>query len=378
MLNVIVLALVVLMSAVLGFYNTTDYKRRVFTTKIRFNDINLALQSYVAKNNRFPCPAPLNCNETSCTNSSDSIGVEKVDTNNECVADNVGVFQSENSASEEIYYGSIPAITLGLPNNDISDGWGNKIVYMIPKELTEAESYGIFLYAKHHQDETTIKVNGTTYNFTREYIKDGIIYLLLSFNKNTQGAYNYENKRVNNFSGTENYPVENFTINTSNKKFLFYGKTYISFQIAELEEEMEICPDTNTTSSETSNIEMKFYSGKYGEVIFSDIFCDSQVSTPAQESDYYYLSTYVEDGILIDNRAAKKCGKNGKWDDGFIYTCELLPRCVKPKQDTNYSSLNWTNFNFTVSNMGEVQDDDNTVRLKCIYTYANGSTWYRI
>ncbi|HSQ98115.1 MAG TPA: hypothetical protein VLL98_05380 [Rickettsiales bacterium] len=378
-LNILILVLVILMSAVLGFYNITNYKRRIFATKSRFNEIDLSIKSYVAKYNRFPCPAPLNCDESSCTDSSDSIGVEKLNSSDECDADNVGVFQSTNSSSEEIYYGGVPALTLGLPNNYVSDAWGNKIAYIIPKELTEEDSYSRFLYAKHHTDETTITIDGTDYTLTREYVKDGIVYLLISFNKNTRGAYTYENTRVNSFSGTENYPVENFTINTSNTDFLFYGKTYVNFRIPGLEEEMQVCPDLTTTDSETGASEMTFYSGKYGEVIFSEEFCPSLVNNPAQSGDYYYLSTYIDsNGILIDNRAAKKCGKNGEWIEDFIYECDLLPRCVKPVNDSRYSSLSWTNFDFTVSNMGEVQDDDNTVRLKCIYTYDDGSVWYKI
>lgn len=380
MLSIMVLALSIIMSAVLRFYNITNYKRRILTTISRFEEIDSAIKSYVAKYSRFPCPAPLDCNKNnSCGSSDNKIGTEKRDSNGDCFIE-TGIFESTNASSKGIYYGGIPALTLGLANNYIVDGWGNKIVYIIPEELTKNSSYNIFLYAKNHPNINSIEIKGIPNVFDREYIQDGIVYMLISFNKNTEGAYLYDNKRANRFPpGMANYPEDNFTIDTSNKKFLFYSKDYNNFKIDGLEEEMQICPDLTISDIKTGNTSMTFYSGKYGEIVFSNEFCPSSVSTPAQAGDYYYLSNYRDgDGILIDNRAAKKCGKNGKWENNFVYFCELLPKCVKPAEDSRYSLLHWINTNFSVSNMGEVQDDENTVRLKCIYNAEEGAKWYQI
>lgn len=384
MLSVIVLALAIIMSAVLSFYSITNYKRRIFTTTSRFEEIDLAIKSFVAKYNRFPCPAPLNCNTDGCVGSSDQLGIEKADTNGNCIINSdAGIFQAKNSSAEDIYYGGVPTLTLGLANNYINDAWGNKIVYIIPKELTEDSSYYKFLYAKNHTDKTSITINGVDYPLNREYVKDGIVYLLAAFNKNTIGAYLYENKKVNSFSGSENYPITDFTVNYENRKFLFYGKNYKNFKIEGLEEEMQICPDIPPdgeyiNSSETGYTDMTFHSAKYGEVVFSNEFCGSQVNTPAQASDYYYMSTYRVSGLLVDNRAAKRCGKNGEWEDGFVYECELLPRCVKPANSEFYAH-DWTSTDFTVSNMGEAQSEDsNPIRIKCVYTDTDGAKWYQI
>lgn len=384
MLSIIVLALSIMMSAVLRFYNITNYKRRILTTTSRFEEIDLAIKSYVAKYSRFPCPAPLDCNKNSCGSSNNQIGIEKRDSGGNCVIES-GIFESTNASSNKIYYGGIPALTLGLANNYIVDGWGNKIVYIIPEELTKNSSYHIFLYAKNHPDISSIEIKKEIHNINREYIQDGMVYLLISFNRNTEGAYLYDNKRVNRFpSGMANYPTPNFTIDTSNKKFLFYSKDYNNFKIDGLEEEMQICPDL-TIEFETE-YDMTFESGKYGEIVFSNKLCPSNVSIPAEVDDYYYLSNYIaENGILIDNRAAKKCGKNGEWEDGFVYECILLSssdtspsgKCVKPKDDERYSSLDWGTYTFPVSNMGEVQDEEGKIRLKCIYT-KDGAKWYRI
>ncbi|MDD2839613.1 MAG: hypothetical protein PHY80_00590 [Rickettsiales bacterium] len=379
MLTTIVLILSVIMSAVLRFYSITSYKRRIFTTTSRFHEIDLAIKSYVSKYNRFPCPAPLNCDKDSCVVTDDHIGVERVDTNGDCDISDPGVFQSDLNSSNTSYYGGIPALTLGLANNYIVDGWGNKIVYIIPEELTKDESYSEFLYAKNHPEVTNITINGSTSTLNREYIKDGIVYLLISFNRNTEGTYLYDNKRANYFTGTENYPVADFIVNTADKKLLFYSKDYNSFKIEGLEEEMQICPDTYPPIPiGTTGKTITFYSGKYGEIVFSNEFCPSEVQTPAQASDYYYLSTYRENGLLIDNRAAKRCGKNGEWEDGFVYSCELLPKCVKPANDSRYSTLHWANTDFTVPNTGEAREDFNAVILKCFYSDEDGAIWYEI
>lgn len=383
MLCIVVMALSILMSAVLGFYSITNYKRRLQTTNERFQTIDLAIKNYIFKNNKFPCPAPLNCNKDSCKASEDKIGISKLDDSENCNADNQGVFESTNpDTTKKIYYGNIPAITLGLDNTYISDGWGNKIVYVIPKELTEKNASMIFFYAKHNDDnEITIEKEGgetETITLDRKYVKDGIIYLFISFNKNRQGAYAYSSKKANYFSGKKNNPVQSFEIDTNVSGLLFFKRDIKNFSIGKIEEEMQICPEKQF---EHNGVNFTFKSSKYGEIVFSEEMCPSSVSSPtATQSNYYYLSDYrSSNGTLIDNRVAIRCGKNGKWEENLIYSCQLLPKCKKPQEESKYSLLDWSDFNYTIVNMGEVKDKNDIIRLKCIciydvdHTYTYGS-----
>ena len=379
MLCIVVVALSILMSAVLGFYSITNYKRRLQTTNERFQTIDLAIKNYIFKNNKFPCPAPLNCNKDNCKASGDKIGISKLDGSENCNADNQGVFESTNpDTTKKIYYGNIPAITLGLDNTYISDGWGNKIVYVIPKELTEKNASMIFFYAKHNDDnEITIEKEDNeteTITLDKKYVKDGIIYLFISFNKNREGAYAYSSKKANHFSGKINNPVENFEINTDVNGLLFFERNINNFSVGKIEEEMQVCPEKQFEYNGTN---FTFKSAKYGEIRFSNEMCPSFVSTPtANQNNYYYLSDYrSSNGTLIDNRVAIRCGKNGKWEKDLIYSCQLLPKCKKPKEESKYSLLDWSDFDYTIVNMGEVKDKNDIIRLKCICTYDPNNTY---
>lgn len=372
MLCVVILALAILMSSVLGFYSITNYKRRLQTTNERFQAIDLAIKNYIFKEHRFPCPAPLNCNTGGCKTSGDSLGVSRsVDDDGNCVVGDPqnGVFKSTNSeTSKEIYYGGVPAITLGLDNSHIVDGWGNKIAYIIPKELTAKGSDKIFYYTKNHTDSNKIKVDGVEIQLDKEYVKDGIVYLLISFNVNRQGAYGYKNKRVNYFTGDENFPLSNFKINTSKNGLLFFKRNINNFSVGKIEDQIQVCPQTTITYLEQ---DFTFESAVYGELRFSNEMCPSYVTIPiAQESDEYYLSNYRNSqGTLIDNRIAKRCGKDGRWENELIFNCEQLPKCKKPSEESKYNSADWTSFNYQVVNAGEVKDTEDKFRLKCFCIY---------
>ena len=383
MLCVVIMALSILMSSVLGFYNVTNYKRRLQTTNERFQAIDLAIKNYIFKEHRFPCPAPLNCNTGGCKTFGDSLGISRsVDDDGNCVVGDSqnGVFKSTNSeTSKEIYYGGVPAITLGLDNSHIIDGWGNKIVYIIPKELTAKGSDKIFYYAKNHEidpDNRDITVGNRKITLDKKYVKDGIVYLLISFNVNKQGAYAYKNTKVNHFSNSDkkNFPVEDFEIDTSVDGLLFFKRNIHNFSVGKIEEQIQVCPEIKYNN-------LTFKSAEYGEIRFSDEMCPSPLLNDHKEVIDYYLSNYRNNqGTLIENKAAIRCGKNGEWETGElkqIFKCEKLPKCSAPQNADNY---NWDDHAFPVVNMSIVEGTDknnanNKIQLICVCTYDPEHTY---
>ena len=228
------------MTAVIGFYNMNNVHRRTFDTTRRFKRIDTAIEVYLAKYGKLPCPAPLNCDTKSCKNTKDRLGKEKRgqssssfdDIGSNCVADGEGVFETENENKEKILYGSIPAATLGLSNNYIIDAWGNKMVYMVPEELTrEGGLKKINLQRKGLKgayDDGNIK--------TEKYLGDGEVFLLMSFNLNIPGAFPYDSQTSNYFdkytTKSENLPMNNFKINKNNTKYLYHHKKLFDFSEA--------------------------------------------------------------------------------------------------------------------------------------------------
>lgn len=233
-MSVIILALGILMSATLGYYSTNNIKKRTFQTLEKFNQFDLALQNYLIANGRFPCPGPLNCDSNGCTSTLNTMGVERRDSAGNCVADNAAVFKN----SSNILYGTIPAVSLGISNTNIADGWGNKIVYMIPEELTKENGFQKFLQNKYNSESLN-------------YINGELLYVLISFAKNTAGAYSYNNKRSSYFttSITENMPTSSFTVNADSKKYIISKKTPKQFSVKGLENEIQECPEIITTQT---------------------------------------------------------------------------------------------------------------------------------
>lgn len=225
-LSMIILIMGTIMTALIGYYDAVNINRRTVITEEKFKIINTSLVAYLAKNGKFPCPAPLDCDLQGCNN--DSIFKEKIlgiefrrdkKIENDCIADNEGVFSSENENGEKLLYGNIPALSLGLDNNYLIDSWQNKIVYIIPDILTKDNSLKNVLLNKDSRDPT----------ISDEYVKDGEIFLLLSNNINTSGAFPYENRESNDFStlinsshkeDKYNLPQKDFTIDLENAKQL--------------------------------------------------------------------------------------------------------------------------------------------------------------
>ena len=186
------------MTAVIGYYDISNVERRTKITEDKFKVINTALVSYLARNGRLPCPAPLDCDLEGCNN--DNIYDEKIlglefrkdkDIDKECISDNNGVFSSKNSQGEKLLYGNVPAISLGLDNNYLIDDWGNKLVYIVPDILTQENALKDILINQNTETRDP--------TISDEYVKDGEIFLLLSSNTNTQGAYAFDNRTNNNY-----------------------------------------------------------------------------------------------------------------------------------------------------------------------------------
>lgn len=592
-MSIVITIVGIIMSSVVSYYKINNIKLRINTNNDKFRKIELALKDYFVKYRRFPCPAPLNCNMNQCENNNDKLGIEKINIDGYCDYDNKGIFISTNKNKEKIIYGNIPAISLGLSNNEIVDAYGNKIVYVIPESLTYSNNYDIFM------DDIIKKEK-------KEYVKDGIIYLLIAFNHNNNGSYFYKKTSPYNFDNNINMPVQNFEIDINKNGLVYKYQTYNTFNLLGLEEEYQSCKeyvydikeekevdfecktfeysgnqesfivpsnvrllklevwgaeggssnkakggnggysygyinvssgqeliinvggtsidgeagyngggtgivsksgggggrtdisllnnilivagggggaseydggfggggnssggrgqnagtcggeggnngsggktlincdistfnignninggDTSIASGKysgaggggygggssggkdsggggggayiggvfngggadginsgngkvkicysNSNFVMSFPSGNYGEIVFSNELCPNSIEYPLSSSDYYYLSNYIDDANnVISNKMAKKCGKNGKWESGFIYTCKELPKCSKPS--SIYPNKEWIDLNFSIVNMGIIEDKNNTLKLRCIYN-NNEAKYYEI
>ena len=203
-LSMIILIMGAIMTAVIGYYDTSSINRKTKITEDKFKVIHTALVNYIMKYGKLPCPAPLDCDQNGCngteTHPEKTLGVEfrrNSQIENECLDDGIGVFKSKNEYGEELLYGNVPAMTLGLDSNYLVDNWNNKMIYIIPELLT--------------RDNALKNINNSSIyaGNSGEYVKDGEMFLLLSNNINTPGAYSLNNRESNVFNETVIVEVEN-------------------------------------------------------------------------------------------------------------------------------------------------------------------------
>jgi hypothetical protein len=98
-----------------------NYEKRK-TTHQRIQTVQRALNQYVQTFGRLPCPvAPNNATTTNYT---------EIVTVNNC-ANSVPTFNGGN-----VFYGAVPVQNLGLSQEYAQDGWGNKIMYVVPNGFT--------------------------------------------------------------------------------------------------------------------------------------------------------------------------------------------------------------------------------------------------
>ncbi|WP_039455253.1 PA14 domain-containing protein [Candidatus Jidaibacter acanthamoebae] len=191
-------------AASVGFRASQSNVDRKQITINKMNAINDALTRFAAMNGRLPCPA-----SPTATPSSSIYGTESrtADTYFICNAPNI----VESSTMMRLFLGAIPTRTLGLPDEYMIDGWGNKLEY----------SPSPYLYKSYNEDnlvnyiirDAAIVVN----NASGTAIGDNAAYVIISRGANGYGAYNA-------YSSNRNaYPPASLPIEQENSEC--YGGT---------------------------------------------------------------------------------------------------------------------------------------------------------
>ena len=277
-ISTIILAMAVLMIAVINYYDVSNIERKTKLTHNKFEQINIALTNYFAKNHKLPCPAPLDCDLKGCDHNNTyqykKLGTEFRKDNNiseDCIADNFGVFSSTNEKGEKILYGNVPAFTLGLDTDFLADEWGNKIVYIISNSSTQ-------------EDALTEIIKSNNNNESNEYVKDGQLFILLSNNTDIAGAYPLNSRESNHFESTKivrytdengevieveqkvpNLPESNFMVSADDSNPLNYHKNILNMHPAFASVEADINNLTNYKCPPLNNFTYEIEIDKDGE-----------------------------------------------------------------------------------------------------------------
>ncbi len=205
-----------------------NYQKRK-TTHNRIQHIQNAINNYVITYGRLPCPISLTNNTTQNYQEQLSNGV----------CSSVSSFNSGSTL-----YGAVPVDTLNISREYAQDGWGNKIMYIVPKDLTPSitSKRSIVFYKNtslgYKIAQTQVSTNTLTYtqdvdfsNYLNTYYRDsGIdrlltnnnIYLLLSYGDNALGAYTIDGVQNSTVGYNATVGEENNFVSTSKNNNNFF------------------------------------------------------------------------------------------------------------------------------------------------------------
>lgn len=180
-----------LTAATISAYDSYRQKRVLSDTTAYLGIVNDAIGEYLKREGYFPCPASL----TSNMNSNPAIAGKGACIG--AVLDGMGTpvgsisdihrVPSSNPATDYVLIGAVPFVDLGLKPDEVMDGWGNKIIYVVSEELADGS------VPFDSEDNRAITVNSRLgYRFGDEYKS----YILFSTGPNGVGGYNAEGSLI--------------------------------------------------------------------------------------------------------------------------------------------------------------------------------------
>jgi len=199
-LSIVVVILGILALSAIPMSASLLTNARVKDTEQKLDAIENALEAFVIENGRLPCPAGLKKvtsdidEDTGDIDEDTGFGRELGGGSSDCIDSDT----SGCTLSGTLYYGAVPTRDLGLPDSAGSDGWGNKISYVVEGAFAETDGF-----SKTSSSAATINVQTKSGSSTPDLTTDGV-YLLVSHGANGYGAFPLNStNQINNGSSSE-------------------------------------------------------------------------------------------------------------------------------------------------------------------------------
>ena len=198
-LSIVIVIISILVTGALSVSVGSINSAKIKTTKERLEQIYTAMGVFLTTNNRLPCPASI----LDIKSSSPDYAIEE-DGDGGCDTSN-GVFKSDDN--DDLFYGMVPARSLGLSTEMAEDAFGSKIIYIVNKNFT----YAINLLVDNPDFDITnfstatstsiMTVNEKQASITQAITADAIM-ALISAGPNKAGAHN-ANSSTQNLLGSD-------------------------------------------------------------------------------------------------------------------------------------------------------------------------------
>lgn len=196
-LSVVIVVLAIVVTGLLSISINAATNDKTKKSKDNIDQIYKAMGSYLLKNNRLPCPAPI----TSVKSTDVSYG-KTLGTAGNC-ADVDGVYSFQN-----LVYGMVPIGDLGIPNQLAEDGFGNKFGYLVYQEFTDSALFGT---ASSNARGIDVKNNTVSLVAANELA----MFAIISYGANKYGAFN-ANSATQNSESTLTAEKANYPTNLNN------------------------------------------------------------------------------------------------------------------------------------------------------------------
>jgi len=185
------LAIIALLAgSALSVMISSDFHVKKAETRSKLDRIEEALAGYVQTNHRLPCPA-----DGTLASTHASFGLEGTPTTTDC--------PNKNFTISTAFAGAVPVRTLQLPDDFISDGWGNRFTYVVDlpfanNEITNVActSPAAVCFRETTAGSLTINDDSDTARTT------AAVYVVISHGEDAHGAYpkNGGSTRINAYN----------------------------------------------------------------------------------------------------------------------------------------------------------------------------------
>ncbi|KIE06108.1 hypothetical protein NF27_BK00290 [Candidatus Jidaibacter acanthamoeba] len=200
-LSLVLLILAALIAGGMSLSSIQAYKEKYDTTLKNIKLIENALTVFVALNGRLPCPASPAQKILNSTFGREQVTAGAVGTAQSCNSTTTNIFTGSVGGNTQ-YYGAAPVTTLGLPDEVMFDGWGNRIGYIVTKPFVNSSKtntsctsggsaanvsnniYFCYRGQASGNSSTSIQVLGEGY-----YANYAPVYILISHGENGYGAF---------------------------------------------------------------------------------------------------------------------------------------------------------------------------------------------
>lgn len=210
-LSIIITVIGILISGVMALASFSINFDKVKLLNNNLDTIYQAIGSFVTKNGRLPCPAPLDLSKDEDLN----YGTESYSEGTGCIS-GTGVFQS--SATPKLFYGAVPIKTLGIGIDYGEDAYGTKLSYVVDQRFATASdiipdfvnkpSFGaVDIIAT----TNILQIRKRDFSATDSVIEPGAIFVIISHGPDKEGGYPSSSRL--------RYPTPNDTAENEN----YYG-----------------------------------------------------------------------------------------------------------------------------------------------------------